>query len=1445
MARRVVTVLALLAAWVTGVTMGVAGAALRTQTGRLAVVAWALDLANRAVTGSIEVGDVDGSFLRGLELREVVVRTDDGSTVVRAELVGVGYGIRELLRGRIVFGELRLLQPEITVVQVRPGAPFNFETLFPTDDRAEPRPGPLIAFGDVSITAGRIVVKTPVPDGAVGVRERERGPDGPLQVRRFKRLDGHLGYLRVSSPRRDDPILIEVTRLRTDVSDPVLSVWDLRGTARVWSDSLALDLSRVMLPQTEAQLEGTVTWSSGSLGFDLEGRASPAATDDVLGLVPALPAGLRGQARFEMRTPRADVLAFAGHGLDVRGLEGGRMRGRLGMILGPREQWAFEQTALELDDFDLEYVRGYLDTLPFVGRVTGRVAADGPAERLMLELDAGLRDLLVEGEPVSTARGSGIVALSDEDFVFRDFMVQEADISLATVRRLVPAMLLQGRLAGSGVLTGPWLNATFDGRLTHRDRPLPESAATGRLTLDARRDTLGAWAELVFDSLRLGGLRSSFEGLDLAGAWHGTVTIAGFVDSLALTARLDGDGGVLDLGGAFFFVEAGMGAHQVQVRGERLDLAQLSPQFPMTDLNGLIIGAGSFATDDRHPFRADVALGRSSVQRVNIDTATAVALLAPSRVTFDTLAIEAYALRIHAVGGMGLDTAVRDTLTFTAVTDSIGVFEPVLERILGPLETTDETIPRPSGSARAAGRVVGSVDEFQVVADIDLAQLRRADAYVSHAGGVFTWVSATRSLRLDASIDSMAVGAVALGDARVGLHGQLDSLGWHAQSRLGHGAWIGAGRWLRDSTVAELAFDSLGLSLASGPWFLDPGASVALDDSGLTFTELVLRNAQGPGVASVRGRWPFRGEGVLEGAIDGLQFGDVMVLAFRDPEDAAGELSGTFTLGGTARAPVLSLSANLRDVRYRNFSAPYTQGVFEYRDQRLRGDFELRRLGVPILSVTAELPVDLALASVERRRLPGPVSVRAHAEGVDLALLETTLPQVRETMGTFDADFGVEGTWEQPRLTGQLAIRNGSATFPALGVRHEAIDGRLSLSGDTVWVNELSLQSGSGTATVSGYVRFEELSKPILALRVASANFRAIDVRGFLTLATTGRVQLDGPLYQARLTGSATATRGVLYFADLVTKEIINLEDSLYAQFVDTALVRRQGLGAEFQSRFLDSLRIDSLRVDMGRDFWLRSTEANVQLAGNVFVSKVRKEYRLDGILEAPRGIYRLQLGLGTNRDFTVTRGQIRYLGTTDLNADLDIDARHVVRGTVGEDVNVNVHIGGTLYDPRLALSSDFQPPLSEPEIINYLVFGAPTLREGPGAGLDSRLFTQWLTTAFSGQLEYALISDLGVPLDYLQIRPTTTVSGLSGAEVAVGKQFQVLGTTAFLTASPRLCRRQATSFASIGASLEFRLSRQWLVAASVDPLTSCENPSAQSAVNYQFGADLFWEKHY
>ena len=83
---------------------------------------------------------------------------------------------------------------------------------------------------------------------------------------------------------------------------------------------------------------------------------------------------------------------------------------------------------------------------------------------------------------------------------------------------------------------------------------------------------------------------------------------------------------------------------------------------------------------------------------------------------------------------------------------------------------------------------------------------------------------------------------------------------------------------------------------------------------------------------------------------------------------------------------------------------------------------------------------------------------------------------------------------------------------------------------------------------------------------------------GVLIWAT---MTLSGPLFGSTLTGRGTVTRGVLYFEDLITKQILNLDDPRYVDLIDTSLIRRQGLREEFDSRFVDRLRIDSLALEM------------------------------------------------------------------------------------------------------------------------------------------------------------------------------------------------------------------------------------------------------------------------
>src|SRR2546422_274726 len=194
---------------------------------------------------------------------------------------------------------------------------------------------------------------------------------------------------------------------------------------------------------------------------------------------------------------------------------------------------ALRDVDLDAREFDLEFARPFLDTLPFAGRLTGHTVATGPLAALALETDWSFRDSLVPGWPETRIRGKGEVNLKAADGMhFQPFAVEASSIDLGTVAQLAPAVRLHGTLSAAGTLTGPLRDAQFAGRLEHRDGARPPSVLTGNVRLDTRSEALRIYADVTADSLVFDGLRGSFPTLPLQGAVTGPVKLAGPLGAL-------------------------------------------------------------------------------------------------------------------------------------------------------------------------------------------------------------------------------------------------------------------------------------------------------------------------------------------------------------------------------------------------------------------------------------------------------------------------------------------------------------------------------------------------------------------------------------------------------------------------------------------------------------------------------------------------------------------------------------------------------------------------------------------------------------------------------------------------------------------------------------------------------------------------------------------------
>ena len=137
----------------------------------------------------------------------------------------------------------------------------------------------------------------------------------------------------------------------------------------------------------------------------------------------------------------------------------------------------------------------------------------------------------------------------------------------------------------------------------------------------------------------------------------------------------------------------------------------------------------------------------------------------------------------------------------------------------------------------------------------------------------------------------------------------------------------------------------------------------------------------------------------------------------------------------------------------------------------------------------------------------------------------------------------------------------------------------------------------------------------------------------------------------------------------------------------------------------------------------------------------------------------------------------------------------------------------------------------------------------GQGGVLQTGL--SYFSSALSSELERALIQDLGVPIDLIEIRPgvaATPTSGGTLTQLAAGWQ---IGNKTFLTFNAGFCPDfSQLSYRNLGASLEFRFSREWKLQSAVEPtIQSCTAfgvGSRLTATNpYQIGLDILWEREF
>lgn len=1482
MSRRRIILLAAVASLLAMVGVVVSGVGLFTRTdwGRERIRAFAEAQINRRIGGKIYIGRISGSLFSDLVVDSLELREKNDSLFLATGRIELAFDPRDLLEQRLVFSRVRASNVVVRIAEDSAGM-LNLRRIFPPGPPGPPRT--TRAWGDYivvrqgvveSINVSLITRWRPPEDLPEAARDSvvaaalastdlvvRRVGSGFQSERRWTNGRLELGESRIDD-RDPEGRRFQIVRLDIDESNPPFRFRNASGAVQMAGDSLRANVTHFELPGSRGRMQGTVRWGGGPVRYDLTIEGDTVSLADVAWVYPTLPTEGGGRMNLVIRNQRDPrIIDYAILDMDVVST-GSRLRGDMTFgIGGPITVLKDVDLSAQPLDFRLvEVLSGAPLPVPWRGTITGTLrASGGPLNAFVVdEADLVFRDANVPGA-VAVGRGRGTLdILEPAETRFRNFAVDLDQLDLRTLQFLSRDFpRLNGLVAGRATLDSSWLDVRFrDADVTHTDGSGPATRMIG-----AGRVTFGETVtdfDLALDASPLSFTtlaRAYTEGrIPFKGEYHGPLRLQGNTSDLSLVTELRGPAGMIAYDGRIDGDSAGGYAANGTLRLTAVDLRTLldtavTAPTTLTGVADLDIAGDSLANLRG---TALVELQRSFYDGVRIYEGTrARARFGDGRMRLDTLHVESVAGRLSAQGGLGTSTEVSDTLRFDLMVDSLGG----LRRYLGEAAVSDSVAATDSlgGRIRATGRLFGSVQSPSLTAALDGRELAVAGsgARVLRANVALRDLRGAMSGDVQLSGDTIVASGVRLSNASADFLLHSDSTGEFAvQATAQNGPVIASAGGIHiagDTTIVR--FGSLGISLEDHRLSLADEATLRIEPSRMVLDTMRLRGGSGEEIV-VAALLPDSAPMQALLRMEAMHLQDIRTMTqARVP--FAGILAGHALVTGTRQAPLLAFDATITGASVGEVNVARVVVEGGYAERRLRASLKVLQGDTTVIDATANYPVDLAFAARERRVLDDTMRVTIRSRDVDLRLLESFTNTVDSSGGRFSANLDLAGPTGSRSLEGEMTVADGFAKLPDVGVLLQNVQLHVVAARDSVYVVRFSVRSGDESSDSLWLAPGSWIVHPLDTLNsrfnvdVGARDFHVIGMRQLADLNVSASILLRGSLLRSSAGGRVVVNSGTIYIPEFTARKQLFVIDEVV---VDTALFTDIGLFRRAPSRLVAGMTVQDLDIVMGPDVWLRSDEADIKLAGSVNVTVstpqggTEPQLALIGELQTERGTYNLDLGLLVLRTFQIERGRLRFFGDPDFNPVLDINAVHTVRqisSTYGgrNDIRIGVEITGTLTNPGLRLVSRDSLPLSDSDMISYLVAGVPSF----GIGGDFRGNTSTASAIFLNSISSIASSwatrATGGIFDYLQFQTAADRARLGagfgfsnlfeGAQLGVGKQ---LNDQTFVAATSGLCQFQQifqsssssapSIFESLGLKIEHRFGHQdrYGASASIEP---------------------------
>jgi translocation and assembly module TamB len=1467
--------------------------------------------------GVVRLGRVTGNLLEGFTIADVSIRDSAGAPFIVADTVSLRYGLAALVSKRLELADIRVVRPLI-VLDKPPGdsAVWNYKAIFKSNtpkalrDTTKKRFGDWIVLRSLTVLDGRMVVRSPwkpkskyqgaardtaIADMLAG-KERllvERRGDGFQKISEFRQVNAEIPYLRLKHPdstvRRLE--IEKASAVALPFRPPAAIVNNFIGTLEFTSDSVWFKNAHVWMPGSKAAGDGRYNIENDD--FDLVLRGQPASFADIQWVLPQVPSRGQGNLDFRLRW-RGDTATYVAQNADIR-IDSARARGDFAISLLGDSLW-FHDTDVQFSAIDTHLIEQLFPLLkvPRHGTLTGHTKLDGPPGLMRVDGDVAFYDAQYGRSHVTAV---GALGTTGTGMRFRDLDVTLDPAQVGLVRAFVADLPLGGTVRGSARLNGE-TDRQLDVRadITHDDGGLRSRVAgNGTVRLAGQR-----WFDLDLRLMpvSLAEIGKFAPAVGLQGSAAGPLRVTGELRNLRLDTQLAlADGGRIDVRGTLDLASRDKG-YDLTAEMRVFNAKTVVARAPATALTATAFAQGRGFDPATMRAALGANLATSTVDTVAIDSAYVRTTIANGLLRADSITASGPHTTVTLAGNFGIASGKSGELRYRAVVDSMAAlnrFFPAadtgavvprprryarviaqaradsaavarsteVERLvtgaappkLGPVPPPPAPLRRDStaGSIGAVGTIRGGINGFDLRGQARARNVVFRGSSVRRAELEYAWLGARTpksSFAVGASLDSVHAAGFALDsvEMRSSLHASTGDVALVVYQTTGE-QYSAGGDFALHKEHNELHLRDLALRFDSTRWVSAHPAAVRWGTGGIVVDKLELKDGRN-GRLFVDGNIPPEGAGGLDVVIENFQAADLAALTQTDI-DFRGLITTTGRIEGTMAAPRFRAALGVVKATYGGAAMPDLRATANYTSPTLVVHVEAADSGRRVAVADGQIALNLGSGAGEL--LPdAPIVIDVRSDGLPLNLVSRFTDAVEDVGGRVYGVARVRGTTRHPQTAGALAVQNGTVRVVATGMRLTNLNGFVRLLADTVIIDSIAGRAG-GRVFASGGLGIRQLSEPSFDVKLQAENARVLDnERG--SVRADANVTIQGPFDRVAVNGRIGVRNGVIIVPESDHKEVISAHDPTLYQLVDTARVDESDVGLLPPSALTSNLRMN-VTVDIARDTWVRTSDANVEIytppdrSLTIQMDRRRQALVLDGEVATDRGEYEF-----LSKRFQIRRGSAVFVGGRGKpDPTLQITGEYEVRLAASQAISIRVQIGGTLTRPRIALDSDAQPPLSQSDLLSYLAFGrtsssllqfeGSSLSGGGGsnnlAGAGAQLATQQLAAValdvFVHEFEGQAARSLGAayvnvtPADlYTELASSGEIAGFfKGTEVEVGK-YTDPNTFVALQARLSMFASDPTDRAVPGIRLQRRLGKGVTFDASFTPRYIPRSPTLE-----------------